>query len=145
MVVWVVFSGFTDAFFIGCGLVSCAIALFYAYKMKAIDDITAPLYLNPRFLPYYLWLCKEIFVSSCSVALKMWQPTPDVSPNMGWIKASQTTAVGKSTYANSITLTPGTVCLEVDGDEMCIHALTKDAMDDLKLGDMDKRVTKVTG
>ena len=57
------------------------------------------------------------------------------------VKASQKSELGKVIYANSITLTPGTVSIDIDGSYISVHALTRDFAADLRTGDMDRRVT----
>lgn len=59
------------------------------------------------------------------------------------VKASQTTDVGKVIYANSITLTPGTVSLGLVGDEITVHALIRENIEALESGDMDRRVSQL--
>ena len=61
------------------------------------------------------------------------------------MRASQKTAVGLVTYANSITLTPGTVSVEVEGDEITVHAITRDGAMDLAEGSMDRVVSRFEG
>jgi multicomponent Na+:H+ antiporter subunit E len=61
------------------------------------------------------------------------------------VHASQTTAAGVATYANSITLTPGTVTAEVEGNELTVHALVREGALDLEAGDMDRRVKAFEG
>ena len=61
------------------------------------------------------------------------------------VKASQKTVVGVVTYANSITLTPGTVSVEVEGNEITVHAITRDGAIDVAGGDMDRMVTRFEG
>jgi multicomponent Na+:H+ antiporter subunit E len=58
------------------------------------------------------------------------------------VKASQRTPAGIATYANSITLTPGTITVGVTGDELTVHALVRAGADDLEAGGMDRRVTR---
>ena len=53
---------------------------------------------------------------------------------------SQSSELGTVIYANSITLTPGTVSVDIEGDEIIVHALTQELMDGLTEGDMDKRL-----
>ena len=57
------------------------------------------------------------------------------------VRTTQKTDVGRTTFANSITLTPGTLSVEVGEDEFLVHALTIEGANDLAAGDMDRRVT----
>ena len=69
----------------------------------------------------------------------------NISPKMFRAKASQKSIVGQVVYANSITLTPGTITLDVRDGELLIHALTENAADGVLSGDMDRKVTKLEG
>jgi multicomponent Na+:H+ antiporter subunit E len=48
-------------------------------------------------------------------------------------------------YANSITLTPGTVSVDVDGDNILVHAISIEAAADVERGDMNRRVVQFEG
>jgi multicomponent Na+:H+ antiporter subunit E len=61
------------------------------------------------------------------------------------VRASQRTSVGVATYANSITLTPGTITVEVNGNELTVHALVGEGALDLEGGGMDRRVSQFEG
>jgi len=62
------------------------------------------------------------------------------------VKASQKTHLGMVAYANSITLTPGTVSVDLREDgEITVHALTLEAAEDLQAGVMDRRVVRLEG
>ena len=54
---------------------------------------------------------------------------------------SQITDVGKSTFANSITLTPGTIAIEINKESVLVHAIEKKLISDLKSGEMDVRAS----
>ena len=62
-------------------------------------------------------------------------------PELFSVKSTQKTNEGKVTYANSITLTPGTVTTQIKNDIFEVHALTKDFGDDVRSSEMDKMVT----
>ena len=86
---------------------------------------------------------KEIISSSFEVAYRIWHPRLPIDPVFEQISASQKTEIGIVTYANSITLTPGTLCTDVNNQKMEVHALTHSLLDDLKTGKMDKSITKL--
>jgi len=68
-----------------------------------------------------------------------------ISPTLINVKANQKTVVGIVTYANSITLTPGTISVEIENNDITVHALTQDGALDLTGGEMDRMVTKFEG
>jgi multicomponent Na+:H+ antiporter subunit E len=80
-------------------------------------------------LTYFPWLWWEIAKSAWTVAKLIVHPRLPISPTMTQVAATQKTTVGVATYANSITLTPGTVTLAVDDDELAIRALTPGAVE----------------
>jgi multicomponent Na+:H+ antiporter subunit E len=79
------------------------------------------------------------------VARIVLDPRLPISPTLVRVKASQKSAVGVVTYANSITLTPGTVTVEIAQGEFVVHALTREGADSLQEGEMDRRVTRFEG
>ena len=58
---------------------------------------------------------------------------------------SQKSQLGQVVYANSITLTPGTVSMTLENNQVRVHALTEDIAEDLQTGTMDRRVTALEG
>ena len=79
------------------------------------------------------------------MARRILNPSLPIKPNVFVIKASQRTDMGRVTYANSITLTPGTICIGLQGDTIEVHALTQEAAEALQGGEMDRRVTEMEG
>ncbi|MGE0857310.1 MAG: Na+/H+ antiporter subunit E, partial [Hyphomicrobiaceae bacterium] len=94
---------------------------------------------------YFPWLAWEIAKSAWGVTKLILSPRLDISPTMTVVKASQRTAAGLATYANSITLTPGTITAAVRGNELIVHAVVREGADDLEGGGMDRRVTQFEG
>ena len=90
---------------------------------------------------YYLWLTKEIIQANITVIKHIWLGKKSISPTLKKIKISQQTDMGKVIYANSITLTPGTVAIDLVDDEIIVHALLYKDVESLEIGEMDRRVT----
>ena len=91
----------------------------------------------PRLLNYLLWLFKEIFNSNIGTAKAI--ITGNINPEIFIVKSSQNTDVAKVTYANSITLTPGTVTIQINEDKFEVHALNSDFGNDVRSNVMDKK------
>jgi multicomponent Na+:H+ antiporter subunit E len=143
---WLLLSGHgTDPLLLGLGAASVVLTLVLSLRMGVVDREGHPVHLAVRGLLYWPWLIKEIVLANIDVAKAILGLTDDVRPSVFTIKASQTSDLGKAIYANSITLTPGTVTIALDGDEMTIHALTPGAAEGLATGEMDRRVTQVEG
>lgn len=138
---WVILSGYFTGFLLAAGLGSSILVLLFALRMTVIDREGYPMRLGLAALTYWPWLIVEIIKSAWEVSRIIMHPRLPISPTWVRVKASQRTAIGRVTYANSITLTPGTVTVDADGDEFLVHALTQAGADDLAGGEMDRRVT----
>ena len=138
---WMVFSGYTEPFFVVSGLICCAIVEGIVARMDRIDGKRVPLMLTWQLPGYVLWLAKEIALSSIQVTRKVWEPRISVTPTVAWVHATQQSPVGLTTYANSITLTPGTVSVIVEDDRIQVHALEQESIAALHKGAMDNRVS----
>lgn len=141
---WLIFSGKLESFFIISGLFSCALTVYIAHRMDVADHEGHPMHIISRrpFL-YWLWLGGQVFISAWEVTRTVWCPRLKITPTLAWIPDGQDSDLGRATYANSITLTPGTVCINVENGRMEIHALQADSVEHLLEGDMQKRVRRM--
>lgn len=143
--IWLVWSGLYKPLVIGLGVVSCLLCVWLTRRMHSVD--TEPLHLGSLLrLPGYLpWLVKEIAAANWSVIRLVLSPRLAVRPVMTSVTASQRSELGRVVYGNSITLTPGTLTVDVDGRSFTVHALTADGAEHLRGGEMDARVTRLEG
>ena len=124
---------------------SAAAVVWLTRRMGVIDREGHPVDLGRAAATYWPWLIWEIVKAAWDVARIIVHPNLPISPTMIRVKTSQRTSVGVVTYANSITLTPGTISVEVDDGEILVHALTRSAAEGLATGDMDRRVSEFEG
>ena len=113
--------------------------------MEVVDRETYPVHLSVILPRYWLWLFKEIALANIDVTKRILAPNLPINPQLFRVKATQHNELGKVIFANSITLTPGTVTVDIDGDEFLVHALSDATKDDLETGEMDRRVTELEG
>ncbi|MBT3359952.1 MAG: Na+/H+ antiporter subunit E [Rhodospirillales bacterium] len=144
-ILWMLLSGFFVPLLLGLGIASIVVVILIARRMDVVDHEGQPLHLSWRIVFYWVWLIKEILVSAIHVSGVILKGKMPIQPAMLDIKATQRSEMGNVIFANSITLTPGTVTVDMQGDKLLIHALTKDTADGLMTGDMDRRVTAVEG
>lgn len=90
---------------------------------------------------YIPWLIWAIIKANIDVAKRILNPRLPIAPRIVRVTGTQKTDLCRVIFANSITLTPGTVSLDLDEEDIVVHALTKEAADDVQSGDMDRRVT----
>lgn len=146
MSVWLLNSGHYTPMLIGFGIASCALVVWLSWRMGIVDEEGVPVHLIPRALVYAPWLIKEIFKSNLDVAWRAVKPgRVDVSPKIFDAPTTQCSDLGRVIYANSITLTPGTVSIWVHGRAITVHAIAEEVADGLGDGEMDRRVTWLEG
>lgn len=142
---WLLLSGIWEPFLMISGAVASLLVVIIAHRMDVVDGEGHPIDLTWRALIYYPWLFWQIALSNLQVLRIMLHPGLPISPSAGWVPAGQKSSVGLVTFANSITLTPGTVALTVLDDRIHVHALTKGGLDDLMAGEMNRRVCQMEG
>jgi multicomponent Na+:H+ antiporter subunit E len=142
ILVWLGLVGISDlnkqsvAFLIGASLLT----FIFALKLGVIPKSN---HFKLGSVTYFIWLLKEIIMSSIAVVKISCRKNLSINPvfdNMGSMIKNN---VGDVIYANSITLTPGTVTLSVDNKTFYVHALDKQFMNDLAQGEMESRVKKI--
>jgi multicomponent Na+:H+ antiporter subunit E len=138
---WLLLSGLFTPFLLAAGA-GCALAvLAFARRMDVIDREGHPIHLGWRALfSYWPWLIKEIAKSSWDVSRRILDPRLPISPTLARFRPSQKSELGLVIHANSITLTPGTVAVEVEAGEFLVHALTREGAAGLAGSEMDRRV-----
>ena len=142
---WLLLSGHYTPLMLLFGVLSTLFVVFLATRADLIDRETQPVLIKSSVLLYWAWLGREIIKSNIDVARRILSPSLPISPNVFTVRAVQKTELGRVTYANSITLVPGTVAMDVDEDVITVHALTQDVAADLKQGEMNRRVCQVEG
>ena len=139
---WLFLSGHTEPLLLGLGVASVALTVFLSWRMNVIDHESYPLHLSSKFPGFFLYLFKEIVKANIDVASRVlrWRGR-SISPQMIDIPQPQESDLGAVIYANSITLTPGTVTIRLSKDSLTVHALSKEAAAELATGTMSKEIS----
>lgn len=144
--VWIVLSGFIKPLFIGFGLFSCFLTVYVARLLSSGEEAIGNLLMRLVRLPLYsVWLFKEIMVSTLQVTRLVWHPKLPISPVIAWVPTQQKDDVAVTCFANSITLTPGTVSVVLEDGRICVHGLQRESVQSLAEGEMDRRVSVWAG
>ncbi len=122
------------------GIIAILLTLLISVKARII---TAHSLKFIQTIKYCSWLIIEIFWSAINVTKIAWQPELNLKPVVKWISSKQQTDLGLVIYANSITLTPGTITIEMNNNNLLIHALDGSGIDDLQAGIMDDKVLNI--
>ncbi len=145
---WVVFSGRFDLFHISLGMISCAIVSWF------VSDLSIP---NPRpmgilrlwfnFFLYIPWLIWQILLANFHVMSLVLSPNmmERIDPHILRFRSRIRDELGLVTFANSITLTPGTITVHISAyGDLSVHAIDKDSAAALP-GEMEERVARIFG
>jgi multicomponent Na+:H+ antiporter subunit E len=140
---WLLWSGIYKPLLLALGVFSCVLTVYIKHRMQYFETEMFALRFGRRLLGYWLWLSKEVVKSSIDVARIVLSPRLPISPEVVTIKSSSQRPVDQAILANSITLTPGTLALDVYKGEITVHALTRAGADELRKGEMDRRVAEL--
>lgn len=143
--VWLLLSGHYTPTLMTYGALSCLGVVLLVGHLGILDDEALPTHLGLGLVLYIPWLLKEILFSNLAVAKVILSPSLPIHPRILRVDASQKTDVGRVVYANSITLTPGTVTLDARDGKLLVHALMTDSAEGLLSGEMDRRVARLEG
>jgi multicomponent Na+:H+ antiporter subunit E len=92
---------------------------------------------------YFGWLLWQVVLSNIDVARRIWNPSLPIRPTWQRLDTEVTTPLEKTLYANSITLTPGTLTTDVREDHFMIHSLTPEGIEELRKGEMERRIKRL--
>ena len=141
---WLALSDVYKPLILALGLGSVLFALWLARRMDVVgDQNNAGLY-SWRLPVYWAWLVWQITLSNLHVARLVLAPG-GIAPRIVRMPVNQATDIGRVTYANSVTLTPGTVSLVLTPDELVVHAIDRQAADELQREGMGDKVRWLEG
>ena len=142
-VFWLLNSGHYGTLMLSLGAISILVVIYIVHRMDMVDHESQPIHLTLKFPAYSAWLIKEIILANIQVVKHIWLGNQSISPTLKTITTSQQTDIGKVIYANSITLTPGTVTVNLQGNLLTVHSLCQESIEQLEAGEMDRRVTEL--
>ena len=109
--------------------------------MRFFDEEVYPLHFSLKLVKFWLWLLREIWTSSLEVARIVLHPDLPIKPRVVTIRTNSDHNFDQVILGNSITLTPGTLTLDVYDGVLRVHALTEEGAKNVSNGEM---VTKTT-
>jgi multicomponent Na+:H+ antiporter subunit E len=142
LVLWLLLSGHVGALDFAMAAVASALV---AFANRDIEGLSELLRWTPRLLVYLPWLLKEIWVANIQVVKLVLDPSLPIDPVVVRLRTRFSSDFARTALANSITLTPGTITLDVDGEEFLVHAITAGGGADIQAGGMARRVGQVFG
>jgi multicomponent Na+:H+ antiporter subunit E len=137
---WLLWSGLFKPLLIGLGVVSCLLTFAIVRRMGYFDNELFALRFSWRLLGFWAWLAREVLRSSLDVARVVLDPRLPISPRVIEVKSTSRHPFDQVLLGNSITLTPGTLTLDLHDGVLRVHTLTEAGARDLMSGEMDRRV-----
>ena len=149
---WLLISGSLHLKFLIMGAVACLAVAWVCTPLFMIDNIshTKKYFLLDvsifRLIGYVFWLLKELILANVDVIKAVWKKELPIEPELLHFHVAMDNPAALAMLANSITLTPGTITLNVSRDNIYeIHALTPGAAEGIKSGAMANKVARLFG
>jgi len=142
-VVWLLLSGHYTPLILALGAVSVLIVVWFMWRMERVDEKLDVLPMRPRLLYYLLWLMWQVVLSNIDLVRRIWDPNLPIRPTWQRLDTKVTSSLAKTLYANSITLTPGTLTTDVREDHFMVHSLSPDGIEDLRKGGMEEKIQRL--
>ena len=140
---WVVLSGHFAPLLLGFGALSVSLVLIVVRRMDRADRQPGELVPQLGLVGYIAWLLKLVIESNIDLARRIWNPALPIEPVWTRLDTHVVSPQAKTLYANSITLTPGTLTTQVHEDHFMIHALSAEGIEKLRLGEMERRIARL--
>jgi multicomponent Na+:H+ antiporter subunit E len=121
---WVTLSGHFSPYFLLSGAACSALTVWLMGRLDVFGKGAWPLNLPRLVVSYLPWLIWQVVKANINVALRVWTPRLRIEPQIVRVPCRLQTEAGLALFANSITLTPGTVTLAIEGDELVVHSLS---------------------
>lgn len=141
---WIIFSGYFEFYFLSAGLLSLFLVVIITGKF--FPQSRATLFMvgfRLSWLRFFIKLLREIFSSSIKVSKIIWSKKIEIEPEEGYVDCSYFSENKKVIYANSITLTPGTMTLKLEDGQIFVHAIDKSFMEDLRNGGLTRIIEEI--
>lgn len=144
-IAWLAWSGLYKPLLLGLGVFSCLLTYIIVRRMGYFDNEIFQLKFDFRLLGYWLWLTREVYRSSIDVSRIILDPKLPISPRVIDVVSTSSNQMDQVILGNSITLTPGSLTLDLHEGVARVHTLTEASARDLLEGEMDRRVAEMSG
>ncbi|MDQ8202069.1 Na+/H+ antiporter subunit E [Pelagicoccus sp. SDUM812003] len=141
---WALFSGKMDAFHLGVGALSVGLLFWLQSRLPAFRK-SGERGIRPVAAFFYsFWLLWQMLASAWYVACRILGPQSEIKPRVFRFRCPMPSQVNAAIFANSITLTPGTLTVDLEGDEFVVHALTPITAQDVLNGEMARKAARLS-
>ena len=144
VVLWLLMSGLYKTLILVFGLGSVLLVMFFMKRMSEKDGYEVEINLKiADTLKYLFWLIVEVAKCNVAVVKLLLARNVKISQEFVEIPVSTKNDLAQVIFANSITLTPGTVTVETEDNSLLVHVLNLDNNTESELGNMGHRVSNL--
>ena len=143
---WIFLSGKFSFILLLSGIISSLLVSYISHDLLIGNgDMKLGFIRTIRFIRFLPWLLWQIVLANIDLAIRTLHPKMPINPMLINFKNNLKTDLGMVILANSITLTPGTVTIDVNENEFLVHVISEKAAQSLISGEMQARVKKIEG
>ena len=143
---WLGLSGQTSPLMLTLGLISTCIIVYLTHRMDVIDREIYPARLTILLFRFWLFLAREVVRANIDVIKRIFRPgSKNISPQLFELPLTKKTDLSRVIYANAITMTPGSVSVNLDMRTITVHTLSIESAEDLRSGRMADAVPEDWG
>lgn len=124
---WFALSGETSPMFLFLAAVSVLLALWISARLRILGRDASPYHRAIQMITYGAWLMVEIVKANLAVIARVLGPRHAINPDIIRVRSNVGSDLGRALFANSITLTPGTVTVDTEGDTFVVHTLVRES------------------
>jgi multicomponent Na+:H+ antiporter subunit E len=148
LAVWLILSGKYSPIYFFWAAISVGFVVWVSNRLHGVplaenEPCGSTRIIMPRLFVYLFWLVGEIIKSGVYVAYVVLHPKLPIEPMIVRFTSKQPNVLARVILGNSITLTPGTLTLDIDGSHFTVHALTRDTEEGLINGVMENKVARL--
>jgi multicomponent Na+:H+ antiporter subunit E len=142
--IWILFSGKIQVFHLSVGVAAVILVTWLSLRLVSRDEAARPKMRIFATVWYVCWLAVQMVLSAIYVMRVIVNPKKHLDPRIVELHSPQPSNLSRVLLANSITLTPGTLTVDLEDDMFVVHALTQKTADDLLTDDMGRRVAALS-
>jgi multicomponent Na+:H+ antiporter subunit E len=141
---WILLSGRFDSFHLTLGVICSILVAYLSYDLLFVNVRLGDFRIRARrFLQSAPWFLGQIFSANLHVAYLALSPKMPIDPQIIRFKTKLESDISWVAMANSITLTPGTITVDIRDGEFFVHAIDKKVAYDLDTGEMEDKIAHV--
>lgn len=131
---WLILNGKITMEIVLLGLILSMVVTRFSYKTIRVSRELEKKTINKfsKIIKYLFILLVEVIKANVDIIKLVLTKDPEISPTLKTIKVDLKSRISKVALANSITLTPGTITVTMNGDQYLIHAIVKSNLDDIE-------------